>query len=65
MRCPDCMGAMLNTPRIQVQLNRRSSESLPFKVCRRCKIIIIITGTKGVSGWRLWNGEFHNLVAVK
>jgi len=55
VRCPDCKAGMLNTPRITVQRDKKVSEALPFKVCRRCRIVILGEKAK-VSKWRFWDG---------
>ena len=58
LRCPECETAVLNTPRIQVQRRTRKSEILPFKVCKHCKVILVIGKTK-IRGWKIWNGEHY------
>ncbi len=45
---------MLCTPSILVRLDKRKKIPMPFKVCHRCKVLIINRASN--AGWKIWGG---------
>lgn len=54
VRCPECDTGVLSTPTFVVRTARTARYSVPVKVCRRCKVLLLHDKT-WLSGWKIWN----------
>ncbi|CAI9830643.1 hypothetical protein IBTHAUMO2_730006 [Nitrosopumilaceae archaeon] len=56
VRCPECEIGILSTPSFTSRAATTKRHQLPVRVCRRCKIVILIEKTWS-AGWRVWNSK--------